>query len=99
MDRLSSLFKSIAVFLLSILVVGGFVFDVYIVLSGKLDTSDPIKMALTGNVMGQLQGMASLILAFYFGNTKNSSDKDVAMVNMAAVTSGTTPPLPQKPST
>jgi hypothetical protein len=88
--------KALAIFLLSMLVVGGFIFDVYMVLSGKLDTTDAIKMTLIGNVMGQLQGMASLVLAYYFGNTKSSSDKDTAMVNMAAVTSGNAPPLAVK---
>ncbi|MBZ5673724.1 MAG: hypothetical protein LAP61_05700 [Acidobacteriia bacterium] len=87
--------KALAIFLLSMLVVGGFIFDVYMVLSGKLDTTDAIKMTLIGNVMGQLQGMASLVLAYYFGNTKSSSDKDTAMVNMAAVTAGTASPLSQ----
>ena len=89
MDRISAFLKSAALFLLSLLVVGGFIFDVYMVLEGKIETNDSIKMALVGNVMGQLQGMASLVLAYYFGNTKNSVDKDAAIVSMA---SGTSPP-------
>jgi hypothetical protein len=84
--------KALAIFLLSMLVVGGFIFDVYMVLSGKLDTTDAIKMTLIGNVMGQLQGMASLVLAYYFGNTKSSTEKDAAMVSMAATTASLSSP-------
>lgn len=69
--------KSLTVFILSLVVVGGYIWDVYMVLDGKVETAaDPQKSLMVGQPLGNLQGMASIILAFYFGTTQGSKDKD-----------------------
>ena len=74
---ISNALKAITVFLLANLVVGGYVWDIYMVLNGKVDAaSDPQKSLMIGQALGNLQGMASIILAFYFGTTQGSKDKD-----------------------
>lgn len=101
--------KSIAVFLLSFLVVGGYVWDIYMVLNGKVDTaSDPQKSLMVGQALGNLQGMASIILAFYFGTTKGSEDKNTALSaavdkipsvpsTQTTISTTTTSPQPKEP--
>jgi len=84
--------KTITIFILSMLVVGGYIYDIYLVLNGKVDTAaDPQKALMVGQALGNLQGMASIILAFYFGTTQGNKDKD-------KLTSDVISKLPTSPS-
>lgn len=76
--------KNLALFALSILIITGYLFDAYLVLSGKVATSDPNQMLMIGNVIGGIQGMATTVAAFYFGSNKGSDDKNTAITNMTA---------------
>lgn len=85
--------KEVTVLILSIVVVCGFMVDAYLILSGKLDTSDPSHASLIGQTIGYLQGAASMILAYYFSSTKESENKNVTIA--AAVDKIPTPPSTQ----
>lgn len=71
--------KSITVFLLSVVVVFGFMIFVYLIISGKIEASEGLK----GQVMGYTQAAVSVIIAFYFGSTRSSEDKNVTIASIA----------------
>jgi len=69
--------KALVVFILSLIVVVGYTWGVFLVLNGRVDTAaDPQKALMIGQALGNLQGMASVILSYYFGTTQGNKDKD-----------------------
>lgn len=71
--------KSLTVFLIANVVVFGFIIFVGLIVSGKIDASEGLK----GQVMGYTQAAVSVIIAFYFGSTRSSEDKNVTIATIA----------------
>lgn len=76
--------KNLTIFLLSMLVVCAFVFDIYMVLGGKIDTSDPNKLILIGGAISKIEAMALMVLGYYFGSTKSSEEKNSTIASIIA---------------
>jgi hypothetical protein len=65
--------------ILGLIVICGFMADAYLILSGKMDLTDPSRASLIGQVIGYIQGIASSVVIYYFGSTKDSADKNVTI--------------------
>lgn len=71
--------KNLTLLILAIIIVSGYLVDVYLVLGGKVDTADPNKLLMIGQAVGGLQAMAMMVASYFFGTTKGSEDKNTAM--------------------
>jgi len=76
--------KDLWVGLLSLTILAGFFVNVYLVLSGKIQTSDPNMLLLIGNVTGYTNALATMVAAYYYGSSKSSRDKDTTIATMAS---------------
>lgn len=76
--------REVAVLLLSIIILVAFFLDSYLVLTGNIKTADPQILLLIGNVSGGVQTLAGVVVTYWFGSTKSSSDKDKTIANMSS---------------
>lgn len=77
---------------LSIIVLAGFFYLGYEIVSGQVKTSDPNMLLLIGTVFGAASTYTGSVISYHFGSTKSSVDKDATLRTMAAN-------LPVTPST
>lgn len=73
--------KDVVIFILSILLILGFMADSYMVLYGQIKATDPNMLLLIGNISGGWQSLAIGVSAYWFGTTKSSADKDKIIAN------------------
>lgn len=71
--------RNLTLLLIALLIVSGYLFDVYLVLSGKIQTTDPNQLLMIGQAVGGLQGMAMVVVGYFFGTTKGSEEKTAAV--------------------
>lgn len=85
--------------ILAILIVVGFFFIVYVVVTGKMTSSDPNLLVMIGSVIGYASAKADQVVSYYFGSSKSSADKDATIAGMKtapanATTTTTVSPTP-----
>lgn len=68
--------KDVIVLILSIMIIICFFADSYSILEGKISTENPNVLLLIGNISGAWQALALTVVAYWFGTTKSSSEKD-----------------------
>ena len=57
------------------IVIAGFFYTVWMVLTGSLDIQDANKAVLIGTIIGYVSSKADTVLSFFFGSTQGSRDK------------------------
>lgn len=70
------MFKDIAVFILSLVILNAFFVATYFIFSGSVKTQDPQMLLLIGTAFGNVSTLAGGVVAYWFGTTKGSADKD-----------------------
>ena len=73
--------KNLTLLLLSLLIVSGYLLDVYLVLGGHVETADPNKLLMIGQAVGGMQAMAMVVTSYFFGTTKGSEDKNSTLTD------------------
>lgn len=68
--------KLVTLLILSLVIISGYITNCFFVLDGKVSTADPNQLLLIGQINGGLQGMAMVIVSYFFGSTKGSEDKN-----------------------
>lgn len=66
------------------LIVGGTVIACGLVLSGVVSYQDPTKSNMVGMVLGYLVSESKTVLAYYFGSSRESSDKNKVIADQAS---------------
>ncbi len=70
--------------MLATVVIGGFLFCVYAVLSGYItDLKDPMIATLVGTMIGYTSAKADQIVSYYFGSSASSKAKDETISTIA----------------
>ncbi|MGE0190251.1 MAG: hypothetical protein AB7Q04_13320 [Steroidobacteraceae bacterium] len=75
--------KSVTVAFLAIVIVVGFYTGAYVILSGKVTSTDPNQLMLINTTLNYMNGLAMMAVGYYFGSSKGSSDKDKIISNMS----------------
>lgn len=70
--------------LLSVIILMVFMAYGFLVLSGEIKTADAQMLLLIGNVTGSAQTFAGVVVAYWFGTTRGSGDKDKVIQSMAS---------------
>lgn len=76
--------KEIVLGTLSFFILAGFFASSYVVLTGNIKTSDPNMLLLIGTVIGNISSMGMVVVGYWYGTSKGSSDKDKTISNMAS---------------
>lgn len=84
--------KNIALLFLAFIITSGYIICTIFVLSGRVETSDPNHLLMIGQALGGIQGMAGMVISYFFGTTKGSEEKNSATSDLIAK-------LPVAPST
>ena len=70
---------------LAAVIVGGFLGMVFMILDGHVEgLKDPLTAALVGTMIGYVSAKADQVVAYYFGSTAKSAQKDTTITNLAA---------------
>lgn len=76
--------ESVLKWSLSLLVLAGFFYLGFYIVSGQVKTSDANMLLLIGSVFGAASTYTGIVINYQFGSTKASADKDKTISNMVA---------------
>lgn len=72
--------------ILGSLVIGGFMFTVFMVLAGQVENlKDPVTASIVGAVIGYVSAKADQVVSYYFGSSAGSKAKTDAMADAIKV--------------
>ena len=66
---------------LSLTIITGFFYVSFLIISGRIAELDQNTTILIGTVFGAVSGQAGTVINYWFGTSKNSSDKDKTIAN------------------
>jgi hypothetical protein len=90
-------FKNIFLQFFSVFLTCGFFFGAYLFFSGGVKTDDPNLLVLFGSVLGELRAMSGQVVAYWFGTSKSSTEKDKLIAEIGMGTGGGSAKPPPSP--
>ena len=74
--------KDISMLALSLTIIAGFFYVSFLIISGRITELDQNTTILIGTVFGAVSTQAGTVINYWFGTSKNSSDKDKTIANI-----------------
>lgn len=84
LTRINDMLDNVLKWVLSLVILSGFFYLGYIIVSGEIKTTDVNLLLLIGTVFGAASTYAGSVVSYHFGSTKASADKDKTISGMAA---------------
>ena len=74
--------KDLSMLALSLVIIAGFFYVSFLIISGKVAELDQNTTILIGTVFGAVSTQAGTVISYWFGTSKSSGDKDKTIENM-----------------
>jgi hypothetical protein len=74
--------RELYMLVLSCVIIAGFFFTSFLIISGKIAALDPQTTILIGTVFGAVSTQAGTVISYWFGTTKTSAEKDKTIASI-----------------